>query len=96
MLDLVDPFRAARRLLAERCQARLEECRQQALPGAANSAYVGENDPCALAATVARALWSSRNSPFCRDLFIRLAADLRSVFLVGDFRLARVAGELVL
>ncbi|TPV99297.1 MAG: hypothetical protein USCAAHI_01265 [Beijerinckiaceae bacterium] len=43
MLDLVNPLRATRRLLAGRRQARLKKCRQQALLGAADLADVGKN-----------------------------------------------------
>src|SRR3984893_4932475 len=95
VLDLVNPFRAAGRLLARRCPARLEKCRQQALSGAGNAADVGQDELAPTRGSGPRLVVDAQLS-LGRELLVGAAADARGDFLVGDLRVAGVAGELVL
>src|SRR3984893_14911228 len=95
VLDLVNPFRAAWRLLARRCPARLEKCRQQALSGAGNAADVGQDELAPTRGSGPRLVVDAQLS-LGRELLVGAAADARGDFLVGDFRVAGMAGGLLL
>ena len=95
VLDLVDPFVPARRLVAGRRQARVEECGKQALAGAGDLADVRQQEFAALAGAHARLVVVAQPA-LGGKLLVRAAADARGRFLLGDLGVAGMAGEFVL
>src|SRR5262249_11284043 len=95
VLDLVNPFRAARWLLTRRCLARLKKCRQQALSGARKAADVGQDKLALARRRGPRLVVDAQLSPG-RKLLVGATADARCDFLIGDLRVSGTAGEFVL
>jgi hypothetical protein len=95
VLDLVHPFRPARRPLARRGLARLDERRQQLLARAGDLADVGQR--CLARALLGRARrMIHAQRAFRRDLVGGAPRQIRGVLLLGDLSCTRRARELVL
>src|SRR5579871_3928200 len=94
VLDLVNPFRTARRLVAGRGKARLQKRRQQAFAGAGNLSDVRQEKLSAACCRRPPRMVDAQLSR-CRKFLVGAPADARSDFLVGDLWIAKSAGERV-
>src|SRR5215469_5380943 len=95
VLDLMDPFGPARRLLAGRSEAWLLELRQQLLARALDLADVGKRALARLGDLAARRMIGPHIA--CgRQLIIGATAEIGGGFLIRDLTIARMTRELVL
>jgi hypothetical protein len=95
VLDLVHPFGSARRALARRGEARLDEGRQQLLPRAAHFADVGQGRLAGALLLGPRRMVDAHRS-LCGNLLRRQPAQPGCRLLLGDLRIAWLAGKFVL
>jgi hypothetical protein len=90
----MDPFRAGRRLFAQRCQARLKENREQSRSSARKFADIRKDRFSRFHYPRSGRVIFADLTRGC-ELFVGAAAELRGRLILGDFLIARTLAKRV-